>query len=148
MKLPKRLDAAVEKLYLAFHSDQLNPECCYQCAVGNILDNKDFWKNFTNQHGSDRLNYVGIVHQNLGKTFNGYSPLELLTIESIFLEACGYSIPFGAFGNFPKEELNNDILFNGLCATIEYLCKLDGVENVMDYIELFKQESIKTLQPA
>ena len=148
MKLPHRLDDALEKLYLAFHSNQLNPECCYQCAVGNILDNKDFWKNFTNQHGSDSLNYVGIVHQNLGKTFNGYSPLELLKIESIFLEACGYAIPFGAFGNFPKEELTNDILFNGLYATIEYLCKLDGVENVMDYIALFKQEQIKTLQSA
>lgn len=137
MKTSLRLEEAIKKLYTAFHSDQLNPECCHKCAVGNILDNKDTWKNLTDQHGSVKLNYLGKVHQNLGRKFNGYSPLELLQLESIFLSACGYSLPFGQFGNKPKEPLSKDILFLGLCATVEFLCKLDEISNVMDYSKLF-----------
>lgn len=41
MKTPQRLDHALRKLYNAFHDDILHPECCKQCAVGNILDNTD-----------------------------------------------------------------------------------------------------------
>ena len=64
--------------------------CCKHCAVGNILDNMDIWKHLSNYHGSLELNYVGKVHQTLGRKFNGYSPLELLQIEATFLKACGY----------------------------------------------------------
>ncbi len=137
MNLPKRLEVAINKLYSAFHNNELNPECCYKCAVGNILDNKDAWKNLTDRHGSMDLNYLGRVHQNLGRKFNGYSPLELLQMEAVFLKACGYSIPFGRFGNKPKNKLNKDILFQGLCAIVEFLCQIDDVENVMDYSEIF-----------
>ena len=42
-----RFNSAIQKLYVAFHGDTLHPECCNQCAVGNILDNNDFWKNFS-----------------------------------------------------------------------------------------------------
>ncbi len=137
MKTSKRLENAIKKLYVAFHSNELNPECCFKCAVGNILDNKDAWGNLTDCHGSVELNYLGRVHQNLGRRFNGYSPLELLQIESVFLNACGYSLPFGQFGNKPKEPLSKDILFKGLCATVELLCNLDNTHNVMDHSKLF-----------
>ena len=137
MKVSKRLDAAIKKLYLAFHSDELNPACCHKCAVGNILDNKDAWKNLTDRHGSMELNYLGRVHQNLGRKFNGYTPMELLQMEAVFLNACGYLIPFGRFGNKPKDPLTKDILFKGLCAIVELLCKIDNVKNVMDYFQLF-----------
>ena len=136
MKTSTRLENAIKKLYVAFHSNELNPECCYKCAVGNILDNKDAWKNLTDHHGSVKLNYLGRVHQNLGRKFNGYSPLELLQIESVFLNACSYSLPFGQFGNKPKIPLSRDILFKGLCATVEFLCKLDDIHNVLDYSKL------------
>lgn len=136
MKTSTRLENAIKKLYVAFHSNELNPECCYKCAVGNILDNKDAWKNLTDLHGSVELNYLGRVHQNLGRKFNGYSPLELLQIESVFLNACSYSLPFGQFGNKPKIPLSRDILFKGLCATVEFLCKLDDIHNVLDYSKL------------
>ncbi len=80
----KRFDEALKKLYVAFHNDTLNPEDCKQCAVGNILDNNDSWRHMTDLHGSNRLSYVGLVHQNLGRRFNGYSPIELLKIEASF----------------------------------------------------------------
>jgi hypothetical protein len=137
MNLPKRLEVAINKLYSAFHNNELNPECCCKCAVGNILDNKDSWKNLTDRHGSMDLNYLGRVHQNLGRKFNGYSPLELLQMEAVFLKACGYAIPFGRFGNKPKSELTKDVLFQGLCAIVEFLCQIDDVKNVMDYSEIF-----------
>ncbi len=137
MTFPKRLDDAIKKLYIAFHSDGLNPECCYKCAVGNILDNKDAWKHLTDIHGSLKLSYLGRVHQNLGRKFNGYSPLELLQLEAVFLKACGYSIPFGRFGNNPAEKLTKDILFEGLSATVDFLCGLDNISNIMDYSVIF-----------
>lgn len=137
MKTSQRLENAINKLYAAFHRNELNPECCYNCAVGNILDNKDSWKNLTDRHGSIELNYLGKVHQNLGRKFNGYSPLELLQLEAVFLNACGYFIPFSRFGNKPKKELSKDILFKGLSETVEYLCKLDDVSNVMDFSIIF-----------
>ena len=52
MKTVSRFDKAIKKLYSAFHNDTLNPECCKQCAVGNILDNMESWKHFSDDHGS------------------------------------------------------------------------------------------------
>ena len=71
MKNSIRFENAIYKLYTAFHNKTLNPDDCKQCAVGNILDNKDSWKHLTDQHGSVTLNYIGLVHQNLGRRFNG-----------------------------------------------------------------------------
>jgi hypothetical protein len=77
MKVTSRLESAIQKLYIAFHNGTLYPECCKQCAVGNILDRKDFWKHFSEDHGSLKLNYIGTIHQNLGRRYKGYSPEEL-----------------------------------------------------------------------
>lgn len=141
MKTTYRLEQAIKKLYTAFHADTLHPECCQHCAVGNILDNTDTWKHLSDQHGSSQLNYVGIVHQKLGRTFNGYSPLELLTIEATFLKACGYILPLQKHGKKPKNPQDKHLLFEGLCATVTYLCALDGVANVMDYSKIFVIEN-------
>lgn len=138
MKTNNRFDAAIEKLYLAFHNNTLNPECCKQCAVGNILNNTESWKYLSDKHGSVELNYVGKVHQNLGRKFNGYTPLQLLTIEATFLKACGYNIPLHYKNDKPENPTDKDILFKGLCAVINYLCRLDGIKNVMDYSKLFE----------
>jgi hypothetical protein len=59
-----RFDLAVKKLYKAFHNNTLNPDDCKHCAVGNILDCSDSWKNLTDRHGAVTLNYVGLVNQN------------------------------------------------------------------------------------
>jgi len=52
METSQRLESALKKLYTAFHNNQLNPECCKQCAVGNIMDNTDSWKHFSDNHGA------------------------------------------------------------------------------------------------
>jgi len=136
-----RLESALRKLYTAFHNNTLIPECCIQCAVGNILDNTDSWKNLSDSHGTLELNYVGKVHQSLGRKFNGYSPLELLRIENIFLKNCGYKLPLHYKKEKPQNPTNKVILFNGLTAVISYLCNLDNVPNVMDYTKLFEFEN-------
>ena len=86
MYLPYRLEIALDKLYTAFYKDQLNPENCCHCAVGNICDNIDAWKHFTDIHGSVKLNYLGRLHETLGKRINGYTPVVLLSIEASFLK--------------------------------------------------------------
>ena len=141
MKTSQRLDLALRKLYNAFHYDTLHPECCKQCAVGNILDNKDSWKHLTDLHGSVVLNYVGVVNQNFGRRFNGYTPLELLQIEAEFLKGCGYTLPLDRNCKKPNDPYDKEILFNGLCKIVEFLCKLDGIENVTDYSKLFEFEN-------
>lgn len=138
--MTERLEKALIKLYNAFHNDELNPECCAACAVGNILDKHDSWKHLSNEHGSLQLNYVGTVHQRLGRRFNGYTPLELLQIEKVFLEACGFKTPLCHYNPKPQNPRNKEVLFNGLNATVAFLCKLDGVANVMDYSKIFEYE--------
>ncbi len=141
MKTSERLDAALRKLYTAFHNKTLNPECCNHCAVGNICNNTDSWKHLSDNHGSLQLNYVGIVHENLGRKFHGYTPSELLKIEAEFLKGCGYILPLNYKNAKPKNPTSQETLFNGLCATVEFLCSLDGVKNVMDYYPLFQKET-------
>ena len=140
MKTSLRLESAINRLYIAFHNNTLNPECCKQCAVGNILNNTDSWKHLSDNHGSLQLNYVGSVHQTLGRRFNGYTPLELLQIEATFLKACGYQLPIHHQNKKPNNPTDKDNLFKGLCEVIAFLCQLDGVENVMDYTKLFELE--------
>lgn len=132
MKTTKRLDAALNKLYTAFHNSTLNPECSKNCAVGNICNNTDSWKNLSNNHGSLQLNYVGMVHQNLGRRFFGYTPLELLGIEKEFLKGCGFELPLNHKNKKPKDPTSKETLFNGLSAAISFLCVLDGVADIMD----------------
>ena len=143
MKTTSRLESALKKLYIAFYDNTLNPECCKQCAVGNILDQKDSWKHLSDSHGGLELNYVGKVHQTLGRKFNGYSPLEILKIENIFLSACGFKLPLHYKNEKPKNPTDKDVLFNGLFAVISFLCELDGVSNVKDYTRLFEIKNEK-----
>jgi hypothetical protein len=116
MKTSKRLAQALIKLYNAYHNKRLNPEDCTACAVGNILDNHDSWKHLSDQHGSLQLSYVGLVHQNLGRKFNGYTPRELLQIEKTFLDACGFKTPLCHYNQKPIKPSANQVLFDGLCA--------------------------------
>ena len=143
MTLTPRLNQAIDKLYQAFHKDTLHPECCKQCAVGNILDRKDFWKHLSDDHGSLKLNYLGQIHESLGRRFNGYKPSELLLIEKTFLEACGYQLPFHHNHKRPENPTDKNRLFDGLSAVIEVLCQLDTLPNVMDCSKLFQYEKTR-----
>jgi len=143
MKTTKRFENAINKLYIAFNENTLNPECCKHCAVGNILDQKDAWKHLSDDHGSLKLNYLGLIHQNLGRTFNGYSPLELLKIEAAFLKGCGYQLPLYHKHKKPENSTHKDILFNGLNEAIKVLCVFDNIKNIMDYSNVFKASITK-----
>ena len=108
MQTPIRLEQAIIKLYKAFHNNTLDPENCAACAVGNILDNHDSWKHLSNEHGSLQLNYIGTVHQKLGRRFNGYSPQEILQVEKVFLEACGFKTPLCHYNQKPQNPRNKE----------------------------------------
>ena len=140
MKHTIRFDLAIKKLYTAFHNNSLYPECSQQCAVGTILDGRDMWKHLSDAHGSSQLNYIGKVHELLGRKFNGYAPSELLQIERTFLKACGYTLPLHHKGTRPENPQDKDLQFKGMCSVVELLCNLDGIKNVMDYAKLFEIE--------
>jgi len=147
MHTTSRFEQAVKKLYTAFHNDTLHPEYCHRCAVGNMMDNRDAWQHLTDGHGSLQLNYVGRVHQLLGRRFAGYTPIELLEIEGAFLKGCGYELPLKRGSLRPVNPKDKDVLFNGLCAVVSYLCLLDNRDDVMDYSTLFDFEpTFKVLQ--
>jgi len=141
MKTSVRLEQAITKLYVAFHNGTLNPECCKSCAVGNICDNTDYWNYLTESHGSLELSYIGNLNENFGRRVYGYSPKELLQIEIVFLKGCGFSVPLTLHSIRPVNPTDKDLLFHGLNATIEFLCKLDDIPNVMDYSKLFEFEN-------
>lgn len=145
MKTSARFDNAIQKLYEAFHSDSLNPLCCKQCAVGNILDNKDFWKELCVAHGSLQLSYVGKINEVFGKRFAGFTPLELLQIECVFLKSCGITLPVKS--SQKDSEFSKEQLFDGLVATVELLCQLDNIPNVLDCSELFDFKNQEFLVP-
>jgi hypothetical protein len=137
MTTSRRMEQAVKKLYTAFHSGHLNPDCSMQCAVGNICDRRDFWKHFTDLHGSVKLNYVGKVNEAFGKKFNGYSPLELLRIEAQFLAGCGYVLPIDRRSKNSEVKITKEILFQGLSKVVSFLCVLDRIPDIMDCSQLF-----------
>jgi len=141
MKTSVRLEQAITKLYVAFHNGTLNPECCKSCAVGNICDNTDYWNYLTESHGSLELSYIGNLNENFGRRVYGYSPKELLQIEIVFLKGCGFSVPLTLHSIRPVNPTDKDLLFHGLNATIEFLCKLYDIPNVMDYSKLFEFEN-------
>jgi len=145
MNTPVRLERAITKLYVAFHSDTLNPDCSKSCAVGNICDNTDTWNYLTNTHGSLDLSYIGALNESFGRKIHGYSPKELLQIEIVFLKACGYSVPLLGNSKRPDNPTDKEVLFNGLNATVAFLCELDKVSNVMDYAKLFEFENNKAI---
>lgn len=140
MKTTPRFETAIQKLYTAFHADRLNPECCKECAVGTMLDHTDSWKHLSDAHGSLKLNYVGLVNQKFGKRFNGYTPMELLQIEATFLKACGFQLPLHHKNSKPTYCDKKDMLFAGLSAVITFLCELDGIQNIMEFKNLFSSK--------
>ena len=143
METTRRFNEAVSKLYNAFHSQTLAPECCNHCAVGTILDNRDYWKHLSDFHGSLQLNYIGLVNQRLGKTFNGYSPKELLQIEYTFLKALGYNTPLAKGSSVKIHSTNN--FFKALSAVVSLLCQLDNYEDIMNIESLLDYKPSKPL---
>lgn len=128
MKTTACFENAIHKLYKAFYT--------------NILDTMDSWKHLTDRHGSGKLNYVGQVNQNFGKRFAGYTPLELLQVEIVFLKACGYQLPLKPGSNRPDNPTDKGLLFEGFSAVIAFLCSIHSIENVMDYQAVFEHRVV------
>lgn len=82
------------------------------------------------------------MHQRLGRRFFGYTPLELLKIETEFLKGCGYVLPLHHKNAKPEFPTSKETLFKGLCAAVNVLCSLDNEEDVMEYYLVFKKEEI------
>ncbi len=137
MAFKRRTEKAINRLYTAFHKGELHPNCHCKCAVGNILNQADFWAAFSDSIGERNLSYVGRVNQLLGRRFEGFTPQELLDIEAVFLKR----LRFEANGKF---SYNQDDLFYGLEAVIKYLCKLDHEPNLLCIEELLDYQPKKT----
>jgi len=138
MKTTIRFNAAITKLYNAFHKGELNPNDCMHCAVGNLCDNSNLWARLVKSHYGRKYyldNYIGQVKETVDKT--GYSALELLKIEDIFLTGC--NVKAGDFHLYKDKNRQ----FNGLCAVVEYLCELDNISNVMEVQSLFEISTTK-----
>lgn len=146
LEVPKRFENAVTKLYQAFHNGELQAADCEMCAVGSICDGHIHWAAYTDF--GDPKSKIGVVtktenedHLRLGKKViddTGYSIMEILTIEKVFL----FAMNFKSYDEITENQAKS-LQFKGLCAVIEYLCKLDGLENVMDFTSLFETENNK-----
>ena len=134
-ELTKRFTDAVTKLYTAFHNNELNKMYCEQCAVGSIVGSSS-WADLLPKYGSLNIarcddtfykkhepNRIINSIQSVKKT--GYSINELEKVENVFM----YS---------HNSCQGKDGQFIGLCAVIEYLCKLDNIPNILDYTSLFE----------
>ena len=121
LKTTKRFDEAVKKLYNAFHENRLNAMDPCACAVGNLCDNSSGWC----------LNYATNEAKN-----TGYSVKELTNVENIFMYGKQWT-------PYDINSKNKELVFEALCAVIEYLCQLDNIPNIMDYKKLFETEENK-----
>jgi len=123
METTERFEKAVTKLYKAFHEGALNAYNCHACAVGNMCDGYAKW-------GVNSRNRIGQITDIRCKELSKYELSELGRVEKIFMSY------------FPESHLsdNKELQFKGLCAVVEYLCELDGIQNVMDYSSLFEYD--------
>jgi len=139
-KTTKRFDAAVPKLYKAFHAGELNMCDPCACAVGNICNNNFAWIGSRNLFGktphidhSRSAEALKVVYK------TGYSVLEIIEIECLFMS--GVSVmQYHKTGGVGYDENSKEDVFKGMCKVIEYLCELDNIPNVLDYTSLFEYD--------
>jgi len=139
MKTTERFENAVSKLYNAFHENRLNAMNCQACAVGNICDNSEDWKDsFGHALILDNNNFITemeecpIVREPYFK--NGYNQNELHNVEKAFLSQWINK-------SYNSGKTDRELQFKGLCAVVEYLAELDNIPNPMDYSKVFETEN-------
>ncbi|WP_435579100.1 Na(+)-translocating NADH-quinone reductase subunit F [Gilvibacter sp.] len=133
MQTPTRFDKALNALYEGFYNGQLHPEDSCRCAVGTLCNGWSAWKHFSDQHGSLDLNYVGKVHEGIGRRYCGYQPSELLRIEAAFLKGCGYDLPLDHRSKRPQDPADPKVIYQGLLAAISELCRLDRIPEFLPH---------------
>ena len=134
----KRFENALGALYEGFYNGQLHPEDSCRCTVGTLCNGWSAWKHFSDAHGSLKLNYVGKVHEGIGRRYHGYLPSELLRIESAFLSGCGYQLPLDHRAIRPESPADQDVIYNGLIAAITELCCLDNIEDILPHTRMLE----------
>lgn len=134
-----RFDRALSALYQGFYTGNLYPEDACRCAVGTLCDGWSAWKHFSDDHGSLRLNYVGRVHELLGRRYFGYLPSELLKIEAAFLKGCGYQLPLHHRSYRPDVQNTPDSLFNGLLMALRLLADLEGINDIIPHTKRLEE---------
>ena len=139
MQSQNRFDRALNSLYEGFYNGDLHPEDACRCAVGTLCDGWSAWKHFSDSHGSLKLNYVGRVHEGIGRRYFGYLPSELLKIEAAFLAGCGYHLPLDHRALRPDNPNDPDVLYKGLLAAIKELCALEGREDILPHTSALEQ---------
>lgn len=137
--MSSRLDSALNTLYQGFYGGNLHPEDACRCAVGTLTGGWSAWKHFSDFHGSESLNYVGKVHEGLGRRYAGYLPSELLRIEAAFLSGCGYQLPLDHKSVRPEDPQDTQVIYNGLLAAIGELCRLDGVPDLVPHTKTLER---------
>lgn len=128
METTERFEKAIRTLYTAFHNETLNYGSCSACAVGNMLGHSS-WRGGSGMHYIAFKGGLRKIRLN-GKNNSGYSLEELSEVERLFILAHKKS--------YANDENLKEEQFNGVCAVIEYLSKLDGIPNPMDYTKLFE----------
>lgn len=134
MKITERFDRAIKSLYEAFHFGELKKQNCKACAVGNMVGGRTEWHvaiYFMRQLGPNIDYHIiqpGYFVPEIKKGLlqiegTGYSYLQIMNIEELFE--------------------SSESEFDGLCKIIEYLCGIEGIPNIMDYIKLFETENNK-----
>lgn len=155
--MSERFNKAMKALTKGFFNGTLRKGDCAACACGNIvaaalnielvttrdlktgflddwIDSKTgtFWYTALinlDEEEADHL-YITAGEQEIEKT--GYTPQEMLLIERAF--ELNTEIPLYDIHNYSDQEIMDD-QYNGLCAVVEVLCKLEGYdpEEYMDY---------------
>lgn len=142
-----RFKNALDALVYAFFNDTLAKGDCAACAVGNICDWSYGYKKkspldsyeIAEGNTTDDWGYLlfkgGKVDKGLkaiSKT--GYSLDEIIKIEKAF--ESNTNIDFVKYRFKSSDEIMQD-QYNGLCAVVDVLCELEGIEDPTEYKELF-----------
>lgn len=127
-----RFDKAVMKLYKAFHEGTLNPFNCRACAVGSLVGHGG-WRGYGFFELSIGSFNRDTFNQNNYPLNSDYTPKELQEIEFRFLYI---------WNGKTQLSRDKDLQFKGLCEVVKYLAELDGVENPMEIMHLFKNKEL------
>ena len=127
-----RFDKAVMKLYTAFHEETLNAFRCGSCAVGNIVGHSG-WAGYQGDFNDiEKRGDIGICEGRYPDN-SDYSTVELQEIEKRFLTV---------WAEARTVAQTPELQFKGLCEVVKYLAELDGVENPMEIMHLFKNKEL------
>jgi hypothetical protein len=153
MKTTERFNRAYDALVKAFFEGTLAKGDCAACAVGNMINAS---RPFTSEE-RERLQYheagwvtVFCTINGHRKEYNpkaylgeaksqidatGYTPKELAKVEHVFETTCIYN---HNYARISEQEILED-QFNGLCAVVDVLLKLDGISPDEKYNARFRE---------